>query len=86
MVQGDAISWLVETVLPECVDVTVHLDGMKPLLNAVIVQWTNTVLNCLVVIIRPAVGMCVPINKDQWNYEIYIGQVRLTALLECLNK
>ena len=50
--QREAVPWLQEAVLREYVQVPIHLDGMQPFLNAVIVQRTNTTLGCLVVI-RP---------------------------------
>ena len=51
--QFEAVLWLQETIMFECFQISIHLDGLEPFVNAVVVQWTNAILNCLVVIVRP---------------------------------
>ena len=47
--QCDTVSGLEEATLPEILYVSIHLDSIQPLVNAVIIQWAYTTLNYLVV-------------------------------------
>ena len=77
MSQAEAVFWLQEVILLERVDIAIHLDGLQPSLNTIIIQWANTILNCVVVVIRPAVG-------NGTNTREYNTDILMTVLLESL--